>query len=603
MHAALLYDHVARGWLAFPEPLATLEARALPDVLPLLAQVDAAVNQRGLWAAGFLAYESAPAFDPALVTHPPLPGLPLARFTLHQSPISNYQLPSPPPLFPSSPFLPNIPQPAYHAALASIKNHIAAGDTYQVNYTLRLRAAYNGDPIRLFHTLLAAQPGGYPAYIHTGRHAILSASPELFFTLDGETLTSRPMKGTAPRGRTTAEDAALAQALHASEKNRAENVMIVDMIRNDLGRIARIGSVHAPRLFDVERHPTLHQMTSTVTARTAAPLPEILRALFPCASITGAPKVRTMQIIRALEPDPRGIYTGAIGWLAPGRRARFSVAIRTLILDTHTGQAEYGTGSGITWDSDPAAEYAETLLKARILTSRRPDFAVLESLRWTPAEGYWLLERHLARMKDSAAYFNYPFDEELIRARLGDATALLERAPHKIRIELGSQGDVTLASQPLPESRPLSAALAACPVSPDDVFLFHKTTRRSVYDLARLPGFDETLLYNERGEITEFLTANVVVQIGGRKYTPPAACGLLAGTFRAELLAQGAIAERVVTLAELPACEAVWAINSVRGWREAALMPTSSSGLQNTDNQPPPASPFPHTPPTAGCCS
>ncbi len=573
MSSSFLYNHASRRWLTFPEPLATLEAHTLADVLPLLTEVDAAVNQRGLWAVGFLAYEAAPAFDPALTAHPPMVGLPLVRFTLHPAPITNYQFPpAPPPLFPSAPFLPNIPESAYQAALARIKDHIAAGDTYQVNYTLRLRAPFDDDPLSLFHTLTAAQPGGYPAYIHTGRHAICSASPELFFTLDGETLTSQPMKGTAPRGRTTAEDRLHAEALSRSAKDRAENVMIVDMIRNDMGRIARTGSVHVPRLFEVERHPTLHQMTSTVACRTTTPFPEILRALFPCASITGAPKVRTMQIIRALEPDPRGVYTGAIGYLAPGRKAQFNVAIRTLVLDTHTGQSEYGTGSGVTWDSGPAAEYAETLLKARILTARRPAFTLLESLRWTPGEGWYLLERHLSRMKDSAEYFDYPFDEDLIRARVEDALTKLEPTPHKLRILLGSRGEVTLEGEPLAVSSKLSAGLARAPVSSQDIFLFHKTTQRGVYDSARLPGVDETLLYNERGEVTEFLASNVVVQLGGRKYTPPVACGLLAGTFRAELLAQGEIEERVITLAELGGAEALWAVNSVRGWRLVELI-------------------------------
>ena len=306
----------------------------------------------------------------------------------------------------------------FHRQMARIKALIRSGDTYQVNYTYRLRTQFAGDPWNFFLRLVAAQDPPYGAFVDTGEWVICSASPELFFRLDGTRIECRPMKGTAARGRTQAEDLAQAQALQASEKERAENVMIVDMVRHDLGRVAQTGSVKVARLFEVEKYPTIWQMTSTIEAQTEAGLGEIFRALFPAASVTGAPKVRTMQIIAELEPLPRRLYTGTIGFFAPGRRAQFNVAIRTLLANRRTGCAEYGVGSGITWDSDPEAEWQECRAKARILAPPVPAFSLLETMRWTPEEGYFLLERHLERLQDSALYFGFRLDLAALRLEL-----------------------------------------------------------------------------------------------------------------------------------------------------------------------------------------
>ena len=612
----LLHNQSARRWLEFTNPVHIIETHTLADVLPALREIDHAVNQHGLWAAGFITYEAAPAFDPAMITHPPVEGLPLLWFGLFPAPrlksgpdttnaLKRIDLPNPfqrispirHRLQPMEEWQPSLAEPVYRLSIAHIKAHIAAGNTYQVNYTMRMKAPFEVDPFPFFLQLIQAQQSAYAAYLHTGRHAICSASPELFFELDGDHLRSKPMKGTAPRGRTLAEDRANVEWLYHSEKNRAENVMIVDMVRNDMGRIARIGSVRVPKLYEIERYPTVLQMTSTVESQTRASLPEIFTALFPCASITGAPKIRTMQIIRELESEPRGVYTGAIGFIAPGQRARigraqFNVAIRTVVVDTHTRQAEYGTGSGIVWDSDPADEYRECLLKARILTVRRPEFNLLETLLWTPETGHFLFDRHLARLRDSAEYFDYPFDENEIGTQLTENTPLLT-TPHKIRLLLDQTGKISIETHPLPNyelritnyqpstfnlpmypsAQPSTATLSPLPLSSTDPFLFHKTTHRQVYDEARAacPGFDEVLLWNERGEVTEFITSNVIVQLEGRLYTPPVNCGLLAGTFRAELLEQGLVTERVIRVEELGEAEAVWAVNSVRRWRKAIL--------------------------------
>jgi para-aminobenzoate synthetase/4-amino-4-deoxychorismate lyase len=394
------------------------------------------------------------------------------------------------------------------------------------------------------------------------------------------------MKGTAPRGLTLVEDRLQAAGLRASEKERAENVMIVDMVRNDLGRIARVGSVRVPRLWETERYPTLWQMTSTVCAESAAPLEEILLTLFPSASITGAPKVRTMEIIARLERTPRGIYTGCVGVLGPGRRGWMNVAIRTLVVDRRRGLAEYGTGSGIVWDARAAAEFGECRTKTLVLGGLPPPFRLIETLAWTPGEGLLLLERHLRRIGDSAEYFGFVCDPGALRGRLAEATRGLQK-PHRVRLLLDERGGIEVSVAPLGlravtlsdrppttrRSRTVRVAVARDPVRRLDPFLYHKTTRRQVYEqaLAGCPGFDDVILWNEEGEVTEATIANVVVRDGDGYWTPPVAVGLLAGTYRGQLLERGAIRERRVSVEELRGAKEVWLINSVRGWRRCKL--------------------------------
>ena len=461
-----------------------------------------------------------------------------------------------------------------------IKDYLVRGHTYQVNHTFPLRASFTGDPWVFFLDLAAAQQGQYAAFIDTGPLAICSASPELFFHLDGDRLTARPMKGTAPRGRTLAEDERRIAELRRSEKNRAENLMIVDMIRNDLGQIAEIGSVAVPRLFEVERYPTLLQMTSTVTARTQASVAEILAHIFPCASITGAPKVRTMEIIRELEPQPRGIYTGAIGFIAPGRRAQFNVAIRTVLIDRERQQASYGVGSGLVWDSDAATEYAECVLKARVLTERRPSFQLLEALLWEPDSGYFLLAAHLERLANTAVYFQVPLDRPAIEAYLTEQARTLTE-PGKIRLRVALDGRFTVEVESLARgARPRSTrvGLAREPVDSNTIWLYHKTTRREMYAAARAsrPDCDEVILWNERGELTEASTANLVLDLDGAWVTPPVTSGLLAGTFREWLLATGQIREQVLTRVDLRQARRIALVNSVRRWGEAVLVSSSA---------------------------
>lgn len=570
-------DKSDRGaWLAFDEPHEVIEAHRLGEVLPALERVEAGVD-KGFHAAGFLSYEAAPAFDPHFATRRPGP-LPLVWWGLF-SPPRRVELPPSSKADLSLDWRPALSRSQYLDALRQIRGHIAAGDTYQVNYTFQLTSRLasdhplRSDPLAAFADLYQAQPSRFCAFVDLGRFAILSLSPELFFTLDGDHLRTRPMKGTARRGRFPEEDQQRALELAESGKNRAENVMIVDMLRNDLGKIAEPGSVEVEELFAVETYPTVHQMTSTISARSNASWCEILRALFPCASITGAPKIRTTHIIRQLETSPRGVYTGAIGYLAPGRQAWLNVAIRTLTLDRQAGRARYGTGGGIVWDSEVDAEYDECRAKALFLTRTPPSFELLETLLWRPRSGFFLLERHLQRLLASAAYFAFELDETELRRRLRIAAeafaATAPAARQRTRLLVDRQGRIMLQSGPWPCSGRdrWTVALDDRPIDASDPFLFHKTTHRQVYDqaLRRHPGLDDVVLWNAKGELTESTRANLVLKMGDNWLTPPVACGLLAGTCRAEWLARGRLREAILTKQDFAAAEQVLLINSLRG--------------------------------------
>jgi para-aminobenzoate synthetase / 4-amino-4-deoxychorismate lyase len=573
----LLYDSLAGAWESFSRPITVIETGQHDEVVDCLKRVEHLVESRGLHAAGFVSYEAAPAFDPALTVHD-APGFPLLWFGLFAGVEAGARSPGfSRNLAHGSDWQPSVTAEEYAAVIARLRDAIAAGETYQVNYTFRLRQPQSGEPWKLFSHLVSPLPPPYAAYLETADFAICSASPELFFELDGQRIVSRPMKGTFARGRWYEEDLACARELASSAKNRAENAMIVDMMRNDLGRIARVGSVQVSDLFHVQRHPTLWQMTSCVAAETAADLAEIFAAMFPCASITGAPKASTMRIIAKSETGPRQVYTGSIGRIAPGRRARFNVAIRTVVIDKKLGEAEYGVGGGIVWDSTPQGEYQECLLKAAILHAAQPDFRLLESLLWTPAEGYALLPEHLTRLRQSAEYFGFSACDAAAAEELTALAATLPPAAHKVRLLAARDGEIhceaaALCNDPLPD--PIRLELAAVPIDPSDVFLYHKTTHRAVYAAAQAGrrGGDDVLLYNPRGEVTETARGNIVVRRGREFYTPPTSCGLLPGAYRARLLAEGKIQERVVPLATLAECDELIFINSVRLWRKAELI-------------------------------
>ena len=579
-------------WLHFTTPQHVLQADTLNDVLPALREIEDLIKVHHWHAAGFLSYEAAPAFDKAHQTRPQT-DFPLLWFGLYPAP-RIITLPKPASPKPALTWSPTVDRDTYNAAITQIKEQIAEGRTYQVNYTMRLRTNFTTNPWNFFLHLARTQ-NNHAAYIDTGRYVIASASPELFFQLDGETITGRPMKGTVKRGRTTLEDQEQAQWLHESEKNRAENVMIVDMIRNDLGRIARVGSVQVPELFTTEKYPTLWQMTSTVQAKTSASLTHIFSALYPCASITGAPKVSTMQIISELETTPRSIYTGSIGYIAPNRKAKFNVAIRTALIDRETQTAEYGVGGGIVWDSTSTDEYAEALLKARVLTDETPQFSLLETLLWTPEAGFFLREKHISRLLDSAEYFDFSISrrgevlspqageppplhpKDIIETCLDNISAQFTSASaQRVRLLLDKNGNLSYEAKPfqlLENQPPMKVCLAKEPIHSGNIFLYHKTTNRGVYESAckDFPEYADVLLYNEQNELTEFTIGNLIVELDGQLFTPPVACGLLPGTFRAYLLETGQVTERIIRMEELQDCSAIFLANSVRKWQRVTL--------------------------------
>ena len=564
------FDGVLPGPLAFERPRTVITAAVPAEVRAALARVDEAAAA-GRWAAGFVAYEAAPALDPAFQARPRGP-LPLVWFGVYDAPAPLRGQPGAAAL---GPLLPDVDRDAYARSVQRIRERIARGDVYQVNHTFRLRGPFEGDPLALYLRLRAAQGGGLGALVHLGARAVVSASPELFLEWRGDLVRARPMKGTARRGRFEEEDAAAAEALTASAKERAENVMIVDLLRNDLGRVARIGTVEVPRLFQVERYRTVLQLTSTVEARLlpGVGVAGLFAAAFPCGSVTGAPKAMATRIIAEEETSARGVYCGAIGAVRPGGDAAFNVAIRTVELDLDRGEAVAGVGGGITWASSVEGEYDEALAKGAFLAERVAPFELVETLRLERG-GYPLLARHLARIASSARHLGFRSDRGALEAALGREAAAGE--PRRVRLLLAADGGVRTESAPLPSpvDAPLPVALATARVSRQDPALFHKTTRREPYDAARRerPDAFDVLLSNAEGELTEFTIGNVVLEIDGERVTPALDAGLLPGVMRAELLARGEVRERPVRVEELGRARRLWLVNAVRGWVPVRLL-------------------------------
>jgi len=491
---------------------------------------------------------------------------------------------------------PSLSREAYLQAIETIQQYIRAGDTYQVNYTLKLLFDFCGSPESLYAMLRRNQSVAYGAYVRLGETRMLSFSPELFFRRDAESIMVRPMKGTMKRGRFPEEDGHQAENLRNDAKNRSENVMIVDLLRNDLGRLMHDlgdGPVRVRSLFDVERYETLFQMTSTIIATGAQhgklgvlpplPLLRLFQALFPCGSVTGAPKLRTMEIIDELEPGRRGVYTGAIGYLAPSGKALFNVPIRTVTLRGSLG--EMGIGSGIVADSNPEQEWRECLLKGQFLSACAPAFELIETLLWEPEAGYWLMDDHLQRLGSSAEYFLFCCELPSVALRLHEASRRFAAHPMRVRLTLAKDGTVAITSQPcsLPVTRCLPVRpdqgrtdLPRIEISPVGVdssspWIFHKTTRREVYDAelrrVRAKGLVDCCFVNERSELTEGCITNIILYFQGRYVTPLLQCGVLAGIMRKQLLADTRVPlrEEVLTLEDLREAEAVFLCNSVRG--------------------------------------
>jgi para-aminobenzoate synthetase / 4-amino-4-deoxychorismate lyase len=559
--------------MTFQNPVRIISAHQLEDVLPSFQLVQEAVDS-GYYAAGYLTYESAPAFDSAFRVKSGS-SMPLLWFGIFTEPVCEHVHSSGE--FTLSDWKPSTTRDTYERAINYIKQCIESGDTYQTNYTIRLHSQFHGDDVAFYDRLRKAQSSKYCAYIHTGEHSILSASPELFFHLENGKITTRPMKGTIKRGASFAGDAENAKWLFHSEKNRAENVMIVDLLRNDLGMIAESGTVTVEKLFEIEQYPTVHQMTSTISAKISdtTKLVDIFKGIFPCGSITGAPKISTMKIIAELENEPREVYCGAIGYITPTKEAIFNVPIRTVLIDHKSGEAVYGVGGGITWDSTSQDEYHEILAKAKVLNESPVEFQLLESLLLENGN-YFLLEEHLLRLQNSAHYFGFEYDIERVRETLHNFKSKNRSGLVKVRLLYSKNGEITIEGQPIvPQETPMKVVLAETPVDKNNPFFYHKTTNRVIYlkfQEHKPSDVFDVLLWNEDKELTEFTNGNIVLEIDGSLWTPPVTSGLLAGTFRDSLIKSGEIVERNLTLSDLKIATKIWFINSVRKWREVNLI-------------------------------
>ncbi|MEP1932071.1 MAG: aminodeoxychorismate synthase component I [Roseibium sp.] len=581
--------------LLFEDPIEIVTCTRLDDVRGCLAKLEDA-QSNGLHAAGFLSYELGFAFEEKLQKRFVGTSEPLLWFGLYKARkqisandarkllgyADDHGASASKPSF-------DMGRAAYEDAFGRVQNHLAKGDIYQVNLTMRARFNLKGAPEHLFLDLLKRQPVEFAAFVKMADRSILSLSPEMYLEREGETLRAKPMKGTAPRGRFASEDGRIARELVNDPKQRAENTMIVDLMRNDLSRIAETGSVKVTKLCEVERYNSLHQMTSTIEATVLKNVgfTTVIEQLFPCGSITGAPKLSAMLIADNLETGPRGVYTGSIGYLAPDGDFRFNVAIRTLVL-RNDGTGEAGTGSGVVFDSGASPEYDECVLKLKFMTDDVQDFDLIETMAFDPHEGYLLLERHLQRLQKSAAYFGFVFDDAVIRRNLGE-TAEDFRSAQRVRLLLSPNGTVSTTTTDLTsvdEHTVFNLVLANETTRSTDPFLFHKTTNRSFYDTTRSryqaeTGCQEVLFENEHGFLTEGSYMTLFVRKSGKLLTPALKHGVLPGTFRAGLLETGVVCEADLTRTDLEDADDIFVGNSVRGLVRGRLM----SGLKREPSE------------------
>jgi para-aminobenzoate synthetase/4-amino-4-deoxychorismate lyase len=606
-HAVLLESTLADGTnqrsFLFLKPRRVLKATSLETIERRLRDVQSALDD-GYYVAGFVCYEAGYVFEPLLKRECSLQ-LPFVWFGVYDEPIIfnrstqrfekgkqraaliEAHLREQMPTRPEKSFLPScsLNLEEYRESLDTIRQYIEEGDTYQVNYTMTLKFPWTASAGLLYRKLTAAQRVGYSAMVSLGDRKLLSVSPELFFRIEKNRITMKPMKGTIARGRTLEEDRVRIEELQHSEKNRAENLMIVDLLRNDLGRIARTGSVNVGRSFEIERYETLFQATSTITAelKKTVGVPELFQSLFPSGSVTGAPKIRTMQIIQELEREPRGIYTGAIGFFSPKKQAVFNVAIRTVVLDERRRRAEMGVGSGIVHDSIPEDEYQECLLKAKFLTESPAGFELIETMRWTPGRSFFLLREHLGRLERSAEYFGFPFVRKEFTLFLKRYETILRRESKKklsfrVRLAMNGEGKFKAVHFRLePPEKNLYVLLSSQRANSSDRFLFHKTTNRFLYDkeLERtiLKGYFDVIFLNEQNQVTEGARSNILIKKQGQWLTPPLSCGLLPGTYREHLLRSKkySVQEQILTLEDLMNADEVYVCNAVRGMMQVRI--------------------------------
>ena len=571
MHRKTVIDFRALGErYTFTQPIKELKTRDLSEVADLLAQVES-YQEQGYYVVGYVSYEAAPAFEEKLAVYKaPLLGEYLLYFTVHDRLET-----SPIPLTYEEVDLPSKWQEEtsaenYEKAIAQIHHHLRQGDTYQVNYTVQLKQDLSDNPFAIYNRMVVEQEAGYNAYVEHDEMAVISMSPELFFEQNDRELTTRPMKGTTQRGVTNQEDLEQASWLEQDPKNRSENMMIVDLLRNDMNRISEVGSEHVERLCQVEQYSTVWQMTSTIKSqlRPDVDLVEIFRSLFPCGSITGAPKIATMEIIKNLEPQPRGVYCGTIGLLLPNGRRIFNVAIRTIQL--HQGKAVYGVGGGITWDSTWESEYREVHQKAAVLYRKQARFQLITTGKISQ-KNLLFEDQHLERLTKASRYFSYPFDPENLRQKIEEeCQACDSHQDYRLRITLSKSGEMELSRQILSPLSPSFCKAKLCLQEADlqQAFTYFKTTHRPHLSL----GEQEIIYHNAAGELLETSIGNIVLKIAGKLYTPPTSLGILPGIYRQHLLETGQVEEKVLTVPDLNQAEAVYGCNAVRGLYELEVI-------------------------------
>lgn len=550
----------------FTDTIKELKTKDIKEVKHLLAEVEAYQNQ-GYYAVGYVSYEAAPAFETKFeVIDGPLMSEYLLYFTIHESVQTE-----PTPLTYKPIALPKSWQELtsaeeYKAAIEHIHHHIRQGDTYQVNYTVQLQQNITADPFAIYNRLVVEQNAHYNAFIQHDDVSIISVSPELFFKKDGDGLTTRPMKGTTNRGLTTETDLKQAQWLAQDQKNRSENMMIVDLLRNDMNRISKIGSENVKRLCQVEQYSTVWQMTSTIETQLLpnSSLSDVFQALFPCGSITGAPKIATMEIINKVEKQPRGVYCGAIGILVPQGPSIFNVAIRTLQMEGT--KAVYGVGGGITWDSKWEAEYEETKQKAAVLYRQNPRFDLISTGRVHQGK-LLFLEEHMKRLQESSRYFDYPFNKEKVKKQVEDLCQSLDfDTDYRLKMSLAKDGELTFEHNQLTGLADdfCQARLVEQTYPLDSPYTYFKTSYRPHISL----GPHEQIYYNQKKELLETSIGNLVLKIEDQLYTPPIRLGLLNGIYRQNLIANNQVTERVLTLDNLKQAQAIYGCNAVRGLYE-----------------------------------
>src|SRR5699024_1155019 len=564
----------AEAPLIFTRPLEIISTYSFEEVASCLEQIEQKVAD-GYYTAGYFSYEMTYALNNMELNQNQQPKMPLLWFGVFDQPVTPSSSETKEEAFVVGDWKPQVTQTAYERAFSTIMKAIQRKETAQINYTIPFEATFSGDAFSFYNHLKKAQQSNYCAYLNLDEpYTILSASPELFFHVKEEMITVRPMKGTAKRGKSSQEDQRQKRKLQQSPKNKLENQLIINLMKQELEKVASASSIQVIDKYRLEQYPTVFQLTTGIQGKLKdnMRISDIIRALFLCGSIAGDPKHTSISIIQETEKQLREVYCGAIGYITPHQEAVFNVPIRTVWLNQQSHKAHYGAGGAITENSNVKEEYKEALTKTDILHLAYPDFALLETIRLENGE-IFLLEKHLERLLASATYFSITVDTATIRETLNQTERTYPKGVWRIRLTLNDKGETATSVQPLTDCNLHNVRLAQQAINKENVFHYHKTTHRVMYQEHQIDNLDylDTLLWNEQNEVTEFTIGNIVVEINGMLYTPPLSSGLLPGTFRQQLLERNVIQEKHILKENLPDCERIWLINSVRKWVEVSL--------------------------------